>query len=247
MVEAAGLLAHCDSSLGRPRRATEGLAAPSRPRRADSGRKQVVVDAKVPLAAVTDACEAEDDDVRSRPADHARQVRDHLGKLAQKSYWRQFEPSPDFVIMFVPDETLSFEPRRQRQHAERGWLAARGHPRFPIDLLHPADGRCTRQRDTVAQSAREVHELGRELYTRLATMSGLHRRIGKGARQRASSTTTSSRAVAREPGSCRRVGSRTTGIEGDSARRRRSSGKAIPLQAPELVEPGEQLRAIDAA
>ena len=86
VVEAAGMIAHCDFQEQASTRDSEGsLLRPDLVVRIPGG-KQVVVDAKAPLAAYLDACEAEDEDLRNRHlADHARQVRDHLGKLAQKS------------------------------------------------------------------------------------------------------------------------------------------------------------------
>jgi DNA recombination protein RmuC len=107
VVEAAGMLPHCDFQEQASTRDAEGsLLRPDLIVRIPGG-KQVVVDAKAPLAAYLDACECEDGDQRVLHLEnHARQVRDHLGKLAAKSYWRQFEPSPDFVIMFVLDETF---------------------------------------------------------------------------------------------------------------------------------------------
>ena len=84
VVEASGMLAHCDFEEQASTRNSEGsLLRPDLVVRIPGG-KQVVVDAKAPLAAYLDACEAEDEQIRSRHlADHARQVRDHLGKLAR--------------------------------------------------------------------------------------------------------------------------------------------------------------------
>ena len=69
------------------------------------GEKVVIVDAKVPLAAYLDACEATDDAERTRHLEsHARQVREHMSKLSAKSYWQQFGDTPSYVVMFLPDE-----------------------------------------------------------------------------------------------------------------------------------------------
>ena len=248
VVEAAGLLAHCDFQEQASTRDADGsLLRPDLVVRIPGG-KQVVVDAKAPLAAYLDACEAEDEDARSRHlADHARQVRNHLGKLAQKSYWRQFEPSPDFVIMFVPDETFI---RVAQEHdgmlSEDGWRLGviLASPSTLFTLLRTVAA--TWQQETVAQSAREVHELGRELYVRIATMTG-HSPCRQGARQRRQALQRGG-AVTREAAcSSRRADSRSTGSRASLASPPQIERQSIPLQAPELVEPGEQLRAIDAA
>src|SRR5439155_1144368 len=70
------------------------------------GGKQVVIDAKVPMAAYLDAIEARDEDsAKVHLQSHVRQVRDHVRKLAAKSYWSQFDDTPECVVMFV-DEAL---------------------------------------------------------------------------------------------------------------------------------------------
>ncbi len=248
VVDAAGMLPHCDFEEQSSVRDSEGsLLRPDLVVRIPGG-KHVVVDAKAPLAAYLDACECEDDDVRSVHLEaHARQVRDHVGKLAAKTYWRQFDPSPDFVIMFVPDETFI---RAAQEHdpalSEDGWRTGviLASPSTLFTLLRTVAA--TWQQETVAQSAREVHELGRELYGRIATMSGHLADAGKGLDNAVKHYNAAVRSLeTRVLVQARRFGQH--GIEGELPSPPQIDRQALPLQAPELVEPGEQLRAIDAA
>ena len=248
VVEAAGMLPHCDFQEQASTRDGDGaLLRPDLVVRIPGG-KHVVVDAKAPLAAYLDACESDDDAVRAQHlAAHARQVRDHLGKLAQKAYWRQFEPSPDFVIMFVPDETFI---RAAQEHdaalSEDGWRhgVILASPSTLFTLLRTVAA--TWQQETVAQSAREVHELGRELYTRIATMAKHLSDAGKAldnavGHYNAAIGSLETRVLVQ----ARRF--EQHGIEGEIRSPQHIERTTRPLQAAELVEPDEQLRAIDAA
>jgi DNA recombination protein RmuC len=248
VVEAAGMLPRCDFQEQASIRDADGsLLRPDLVVKIPGG-KHVVVDAKAPLAAYLDACESEDDDQRTMHlVDHARQVRDHMNKLAQKAYSRQFDPSPDFVIMFVPDETFI---RVAQEHdaalSEDGWRQGviLASPSTLFTLLRTVAA--TWQQETVAESAREVHELGRELYGRIATMSSHLADAGKGL----------DNAVKHYNAAVRSLESRVLvqarrfeqhGIAGGIDSPPQIERQTVPLQAPELVEPGEQLRAIDAA
>ena len=181
VVERAGLLEHCDFTAQASTRTGEGeLLRPDLTVRIPGG-KSVVVDAKVPLAAYLDAFETSDAAERQgRLADHARQVRDHVGKLSAKAYWRQFSPAPDFVVMFVPDETLL---RVAHEHdpalSEDAWASnvILASPSTLMTLLRTVAA--IWQQETVAQSAREVHELGTELHKRLGTFAGHLARVGR--------------------------------------------------------------------
>jgi DNA recombination protein RmuC len=145
------------------------------------GGKHVVVDAKAPLAAYLDAFETSDEAERERLfGEHARQVREHIGKLSAKGYWRQFEPSPDFVVMFLPDESyLRVAHEHDSSLQEYAWSSnvILASPSTLMVLLRTVA--ITWQQETIAESAREVSELGRELYKRLSTMGAHVSRLGK--------------------------------------------------------------------
>jgi DNA recombination protein RmuC len=145
------------------------------------GGKHVVIDAKAPLVAYLDAFETSDEAQRQlRFADHARQVREHVTKLSAKGYWRQFEPSPDFVVMFLPDESyLRAAHEQDPSLQEYAWASnvILASPSTLMVLLRTVA--MTWQQETIAESAREVSDLGRELYKRLSTMGTHFAKLGR--------------------------------------------------------------------
>src|SRR6187402_745286 len=180
VVEYAGMIEHCDYATQATTTTDDGTLRPDLVVRIPGG-KHVVVDAKAPLAAYLDAFETSDDDARqAHLANHARQVREHVTKLSAKAYWRQFEPSPDLVVMFLPDESYL---RAAHEHdpalQEYAWSSnvVLASPSTLMILLRTVA--MTWQQETIAESAREVSELGRELYKRLATMGAHVTRLGK--------------------------------------------------------------------
>ena len=181
VVELAGMLAHCDFQEQAATRDGDGaLLIPDLVVNLPGG-KHVVVDAKAPLAAYLDALEAEDDIVRKNHLQvHARQVADHIAKLGGKRYWQQFEPAPEFVIMFLPDETYF----RVACEADSGLLELGPEsgvlPSSPTTLIGLLKiFAYAWQQETIAEDAREVASLGRELYERLGVFASHFSKVGR--------------------------------------------------------------------
>ena len=180
VVEYAGMIEYCDYVSQATTSTDDGTLRPDLVVRIPGG-KHVVVDAKAPLSAYLDAFETSDEAERERRfADHARQVREHVTKLSAKAYWRQFEPSPDLVVMFLPDESYL---RTAHEHdpslQEYAWSSnvILASPSTLMMLLRTVA--MTWQQETIAESAREISDLGRELYKRLSTMGAHFAKLGR--------------------------------------------------------------------
>lgn len=180
VVEMAGMLDHCDFVEQTEADGELGRQRPDLVVRLPGG-KSVVVDAKVPLTAYLEAMEAPDDATRRTLLEaHARQVREHMKTLGQKSYWNQFRPAPEFVVMFLPGETffgaaLRHDPGLIEYGVDQYVIPA--SPTTLIALLRSVHYGW--QQERVAEGAREVQELGRELYGRLKVMAGHLSEVGK--------------------------------------------------------------------
>ncbi len=181
VVELAGMLQHCDFQEQATTRDGDGsLLIPDLVVNLPGG-KRVVVDAKAPLAAYLDALEAEDEPARKAHLQlHARQVRDHIGRLAAKRYWQQFESTPEFVIMFLPDETFF----RAACEADSGLLELGPEsgvlPSSPTSLIGLLKVFAYAwQQETIAQDARDIAALGRELYERLGVFASHFSKVGR--------------------------------------------------------------------
>ncbi|HKS99672.1 MAG TPA: DNA recombination protein RmuC [Rugosimonospora sp.] len=179
VVEAAGLLEHCDFAEQVTASTDAGGVRPDLVVQLAGGR-QVVVDAKAPLDAYLTAMEARDERARNDELDrHAKHLRSHVEQLAAKSYWRAFESAPEFVVLFVPadpflDAALQRDPVLLEYAFRHNVVLAT--PATLVALLRTV-AYAWRQ-DALARNALAVHRLGRELYTRLSTMGGHLARLG---------------------------------------------------------------------
>ena len=142
------------------------------------GGKHVVVDAKAPLQGVLDAYEARDEEERERHMrDHARLLRKHVKALADKAYWEGLDSAPDFVVMFLPGEhlygaALEADPALLEDAMARRVLIAT--PTTLLAILRAVGYGW--QQERMADSARVISELGRDLHARLVKLSGFSAR-----------------------------------------------------------------------
>ncbi|GAA4132415.1 DNA recombination protein RmuC [Actinomadura keratinilytica] len=171
VVELAGMTHHCDFDEQAAASTVDGTVRPDMVVRLVGG-KSIVVDSKVSLAAYLEAAEADDPAVeRARLDAHARHLRDHVDRLAAKSYWQAFSPAPEFVVLFIPGEAF-LAPALDRDPGLLEYAMSRrvhiATPTTLITMLRTAS--YAWQQAALSRNARAVFELGKELYERLGTM-----------------------------------------------------------------------------
>jgi DNA recombination protein RmuC len=180
VVEMAGMLEHCDFDEQVHTEGDDGRLRPDMVVHLP-GAKKVVVDAKVPMQAFLDASDATDETTRkTHLVSHARQLRAHVDALSKKSYWQQFADSPEFVVAFIPGDPLLAAALEHDssllEHAVTNHVLL-ATPTTLIGLLRAVAYGW--QQDALAENAREVQQIGRELYKRLATFGEHMARTGR--------------------------------------------------------------------
>jgi DNA recombination protein RmuC len=181
VVELAGMSRHCDfdTQVTKASRG-DGTSEPTAMVRPDlvvhlAGNRQIVVDAKVPFTAYLDATMAEDPDVRAELLGrHAKHLRAHIDQLADKAYWTAFDPTPEFVVLFVPgdpflDAGLTTDSGLLEYAFGRNVILAT--PTTLIALLRTIA--FSWRQEALSRDMATVQQLGKELYARLG-MTGKH-------------------------------------------------------------------------
>jgi len=179
IVEAAGMLEHCDFDEQVTARADGRGVRPDLVVHLSGGR-QVVVDSKAPFDAYLSAMEARDERGRDEHLDmHAKHLRAHVEQLAAKTYWQAFDQTPEFVVLFIPADTF-LDAALQRDASLLEYAFARdvvlATPATLVALLRTIA--YVWRQDALARNAVAVHTMGRELYTRLSTMASHFARVG---------------------------------------------------------------------
>jgi DNA recombination protein RmuC len=181
-VELAGMSEHCDFDVQ-----VSVQTEDNEIQRPDlvvhlTGGRQIIVDAKVPLNAFLAAASAQNAEEREEAlVDHARLMRDHIRSLSRKEYWKQFQPTPQCVVLFVPGESffsaaLEKMPTLMEEAAEHNVMLA--SPTTLIAILYGvAHGW---RQELLAESAEQISALGKELYDRLTIFADHLGGVGRG-------------------------------------------------------------------
>ena len=178
--ELAGMLDRCDFELQVSVSDGDGVLRPDMVVRL-AGGKRVVVDSKVPLDAYLDAAQAATEaETSEHLRRHVRQVRTHIDQLAAKSYWSQFDQTPEFVVLFVPGESilsaaLEAEPALLEYASAKKVVLAT--PTTLIALLRTVAYAWTQEQ--LAANAREIQTVAREMYERIGTVAGHVDKLGR--------------------------------------------------------------------
>jgi len=180
VAELAGMAEHCDFFEQETQETDNGRIRPDMMVKLP-GDRTIVVDAKAPLTAYLDAVGASSDvDRRTALLRHSQQVAKHVDQLSSKTYWAQFQPAPEFVVLFLPGDpffsaALEHKPTLVEDAARQKILIA-----TPTTLIAILKGVAYGWRqEKLAENAEEIRQLAAELFDRIVTLQTHFNEIGR--------------------------------------------------------------------
>lgn len=180
VVEIAGMQKYCDFTEQRGDGEAAGKARPDMVIRLP-GNRHVIVDAKAPITSLVAAHEARDrEEQQAHLASYAVNLKKHIVALSKKEYWKSYDPSPDFVILFLPGESffaaaLAHSPELIEEGARKNVLVAT--PTTLIAMLRAIA--LGWKQENLAGNAQKISELGAILHERIIRLEGFFNKLGK--------------------------------------------------------------------